>query len=104
VWGLIASQYIAYVMLLVLSTAASPLFVRALRIPYGIQMPLIVVFCLTSAYSLKNSVFDIGQMVVFGVLGFAMKRLGYSPAALVLALGLGAAGGGAGRPSASTSR
>ena len=33
VWGLIASQYIANVMLLVLSTAAIPLFVRALRIP-----------------------------------------------------------------------
>ena len=52
-------------------------------------MPLIVVFCVTGAYSLKNSVFDVGQMVVFGVLGFAMKRLGYSPAALVLALVLG---------------
>jgi putative tricarboxylic transport membrane protein len=89
VWGLIASQYIANVMLLVLSTAAIPLFVRALRIPYGILMPLIVVFCVTGAYSLKNSVFDVGQMVVFGVLGFAMKRLGYSPAALVLALVLG---------------
>ncbi len=36
VWGLIASQYIANVMLLVLSTAAIPLFVRALRVPYAI--------------------------------------------------------------------
>jgi len=89
VWGLIASQYIANVMLLILSTAAIPLFVRALRIPYGILMPLIVVFCITGAYSLKNSVFDIGTMLVFGVLGYAMKRLGYSPAALVLALVLG---------------
>ena len=76
-------------MLLILSTAAIPLFVRALRIPYGILMPLIVVFCITGAYSLKNSVFDIGTMLVFGVLGYAMKRLGYSPAALVLALVLG---------------
>jgi putative tricarboxylic transport membrane protein len=89
VWGLIASQYIANVMLLILSTAAIPLFVRALRIPYGILMPLIVVFCITGAYSLKNSVFDIGTMLVFGILGYAMKRLGYSPAALVLALVLG---------------
>ena len=89
VWGLIASQYIANVMLLILSTAAIPLFVRALRIPYGILMPLIIVFCVTGAYSLKNSPFDVGQMLVFGVLGYAMKKLGYSPAALVLALVLG---------------
>ena len=89
VWGLIASQYIANVMLLILSTAFIPLFVRALRVPYTILMPLIIVFCVTGAYSLKNSVWDVGQMLVFGVLGYAMKKLGYSPAALVLALVLG---------------
>ena len=89
VWGLIASQYIANVLLLILSTAFIPLFVRALRVPYGILMPMIILFCITGAYSLKNSVWDVGQMLVFGVLGYAMKKLGYSPAALTLALVLG---------------
>jgi putative tricarboxylic transport membrane protein len=89
VWGLIASQYIANVMLLILSTAFIPLFVRALRVPYTILMPLIIIFCITGSYSLKNSVWDVGQMLVFGVLGYAMKKLGYSPAALTLALVLG---------------
>jgi len=89
VWGLIASQYIANVMLLILSTAFIPLFVRALRVPYGILMPIIVVLCVTGAYSLKNNVWDVGQMLIFGLLGYAMKKLGYSPAALVLALVLG---------------
>jgi putative tricarboxylic transport membrane protein len=89
VWGLIASQYIANVLLLVLSTACIPLFVRALRVPYSILMPLIVLFCVTGAYSLKNSLWDVGQMLVFGVVGYFMKKLGYSPAALVLALVLG---------------
>ncbi|MEO5845470.1 MAG: tripartite tricarboxylate transporter permease [Caldimonas sp.] len=89
VWGLIASQYIANVMLLILSTVFIPLFVRALRVPYAILMPIIIVFCVTGAYSLKNSPFDVGQMLVFGVLGYAMKKLGYSPAALTLALVLG---------------
>jgi putative tricarboxylic transport membrane protein len=89
VWGLIASQYIANVMLLLLSTLCIPFFVRLVRMPYSILMPLIVLFCVTGAYSLKNNVFDVGQMLVFGVLGYAMKKLGYSPAALVLALVLG---------------
>ena len=89
VWGLIASQYIANVMLLVLSTAFIPLFVRALRVPYSILMPIIIVFCITGAFSLKNSIWDVGQMLLFGVLGYAMKKLGYSPAALTLALVLG---------------
>jgi putative tricarboxylic transport membrane protein len=89
VWGLIASQYIANVLLLILSTAFIPLFVRALRVPYSILMPLIIMFCVTGAYSLKNSLWDVGQMLLFGVLGYFMKKLGYSPAALVLALVLG---------------
>jgi len=89
VWGLIASQYIANIMLLILSTLFIPLFVRAVRIPYSILMPLIVVFCVTGAYSLKNNLWDVGQMLVMGVLGYIMKKLGYSPAALVLALVLG---------------
>ncbi len=89
VWGLIASQYIANVMLLVLSTAFIPLFVRALRVPYTILMPIIIIFCITGAYSLQNSVWDVGVMLIFGVIGYAMKKLGYSPAALTLALVLG---------------
>jgi putative tricarboxylic transport membrane protein len=89
VWGLIASQYIANVLLLIVSTTFIPLFVRALRVPYSILMPLIVMFCVTGAYSLKNSLWDVGQMLVFGVIGYFMKKLGYSPAALVLALVLG---------------
>jgi putative tricarboxylic transport membrane protein len=89
VWGLIASQYIANVLLLILSTLFIPLFVRALRVPYSILMPLIIVFCVTGAYSLKNSLWDVGTMLVFGAVGYLMKKLGYSPAALVLALVLG---------------
>ena len=71
------------VMLLVLSTAFIPLFVRALPVPYTDLMPLIIIFCITGAHSLKNSVWDVGEMLVFGVLDSAMKKLGYSPAALV---------------------
>jgi putative tricarboxylic transport membrane protein len=65
------------------------MFVRALRIPYGVLMPLIIIFCVTGAYSLNNKVWDVGVMLVFGVLGYAMKKLDYSPAALTLALVLG---------------
>jgi putative tricarboxylic transport membrane protein len=89
VWGLIASMYIGNVMLVVLNIAFIPLFVRALRIPYNILMPLIIVFCITGAYSQSNKIWDVGQMLVFGALGFLMKKLDYSPAALTLALVLG---------------
>jgi putative tricarboxylic transport membrane protein len=89
VWGLIASMYIGNVMLVILNIAFIPLFVRALRVPYNVLMPLIIVFCITGAYSQGNKVWDVGLMLVFGVIGYLMRRLDYSPAALTLALVLG---------------
>jgi len=89
VWGLIASLYIANVLLLVLNIAFIPMFVRALRIPYSVLMPLIIVFCITGAYSLNNKLWDVGTMLVFGALGYLMKKLDYSPAAMTLALVIG---------------
>ena len=89
VWGLIASMYIGNVMAVVLNIGFIPLFVRALKVPYNILMPLIIVFCITGAYSLNNNVWDVGEMLIFGVLGYAMRKLDYSPAALTLALVLG---------------
>jgi putative tricarboxylic transport membrane protein len=89
VWGLIASMYIGNVMLVVLNIAFIPLFVWALRLPYTILMHLIVVFCVTGAYAANNRVWDVGLMLVFGVLGYLMKKLDYSAAALTLALVLG---------------
>jgi putative tricarboxylic transport membrane protein len=89
VWGLIASMYIGNVMAVVMNLAFVPAFVWALRIPYNVLMPLIIVFCITGAYSLNNRVWDVGLMLVFGVLGYVMKKLDYSPAALTLALVLG---------------
>jgi putative tricarboxylic transport membrane protein len=89
VWGLIASMWLGNAVLLLMNVGMIPLFVRALRIPYGILMPLIIVFCITGAYALNTRLWDVGVMLVFGALGYLMKKLDYSPAALVLALVLG---------------
>jgi putative tricarboxylic transport membrane protein len=89
VWGLIASMYIGNVILVILNIAFIPVFVRALRIPYSILMSLIIVFCITGAYAANNRVWDVGVMLAFGVVGYLMRKLDYSAAALTLALVLG---------------
>jgi putative tricarboxylic transport membrane protein len=50
---------------------------------------LIVVFCVIGAYSLNNSMFDVGAMVGFGILGYALRKAGYDVAPLLLAFVLG---------------
>ncbi|NPU85705.1 MAG: tripartite tricarboxylate transporter permease [Syntrophaceae bacterium] len=88
-WGVVGSMYIGNVMLLVLNLPLIPLWVQVLRIPDRILYPLILLLCVVGAYSINNSVFDIGVMVAFGVAGFFLKRGGYEAAPLILAFVLG---------------
>jgi putative tricarboxylic transport membrane protein len=88
-WGLIASMYIGNVMLVVLNFFANPIFATMLWVPYAIQAAFVVLFAVIGAYSLNNNPFDVLVMIAFGVLGFAMKRLNYSAAGLILGLVLG---------------
>jgi putative tricarboxylic transport membrane protein len=88
-WGLIASMYIGNVMLVLLNVLLIPVFVRALRVPYAILAPAILVLCVVGAFAANNRMWDVGVMIVFGVVGVGMRLLGYSPAAFITALVLG---------------
>jgi len=88
-WGVIASMYMGNVILLVLNLPLIPLWVQVLRIPDKILYPLIVLFCLLGAYSINNSVFDIGVMLLFGVLGYLLNKFDYEAAPLILGFVLG---------------
>jgi putative tricarboxylic transport membrane protein len=88
-WGVVASMYIGNVMLLVLNLPLIPLWVQVLRIPDRILYPLILLLCVVGAYSINNSVFDIGVMVFFGVVGFSLRMGGFEAAPLILAFVLG---------------
>jgi putative tricarboxylic transport membrane protein len=88
-WGVIASMYIGNVMLLVLNLPLIGLFVQILKVPYAILSPLTVMFVLVGAFALRNSVTDVLATILFGLLGYLLKRYGLEPAPLVLAYVLG---------------
>jgi putative tricarboxylic transport membrane protein len=82
-------MYIGNAMLLVLNLPLIGLWVKILKIPYPILFPLILLFCLIGAYSLNTNPVEIGLMLIFGVLGYLMKKFKYDGAPLVLAMVLG---------------
>jgi putative tricarboxylic transport membrane protein len=88
-WGTIVSMYIGNAMLLVLNLPLIGLWVKVLKVPYYLLYPLILLFCLIGAYSLNNSVGDVVIMLIFGVVGYLMRKFRYDGAPLVLALVLG---------------
>ncbi|HWM81957.1 MAG TPA: tripartite tricarboxylate transporter permease [Pseudolabrys sp.] len=89
VWGLIASMYLGNLVGLILVLTSVPLFAAILRIPFSIIAPIILVICAIGAYTVHNSSFDVILMMVFGVVGYAMKKTGYPLAPMVLAIVLG---------------
>jgi putative tricarboxylic transport membrane protein len=88
-WGTIVSMYIGNAMLLVLNLPLIGLWVKVLKVPYYLLYPLILLFCLIGAYSLNNNVGDVYIMLIFGVVGYLMRKFQYDGAPLVLALVLG---------------
>lgn len=88
-WGVIASMYIGNFVLLLLNLPFVPLFANILRIPKKVLLPLVILFCIIGMYTVNNSIFDIWMMLLFGGLGFLMRKWAYEGAPLLLALVLG---------------
>ncbi|MFZ7101573.1 MAG: tripartite tricarboxylate transporter permease [Peptococcaceae bacterium] len=88
-WGIIGGLYIANVVLLLVNTAMIPLFVATIRAAQPILYPLVGLLCVIGVYSVHGSMFDVWVMLIFGGLGFLMKKGGYPLAGLLLALILG---------------
>lgn len=89
VWGLIASTWIANFFGLFVVLAFAPLFAAVLRAPFAILMPLLIFICSIGAYAVNNRMIDIWYMLMFGVIGWAFKKLDYNMAPMLLALVLG---------------
>jgi putative tricarboxylic transport membrane protein len=89
VWGLIASIYLGHLLTFILCLLAVPLLAMIMRVPYAIITPFIVVISIIGSYSLNNSMLDVFITVVFGIIGYWLRKMKYPLAPLVVALVLG---------------
>src|SRR5437870_3871370 len=89
VWGLIASIYLGHFLTFILCLLAVPLLASIMRVPYAIITPFIVVISIIGSYSLNNSMLDVAFTVIFGLVGYWLRKMKYPLAPLVVALVLG---------------
>jgi putative tricarboxylic transport membrane protein len=54
-------------------------------VPRKILFPIVFVFCIVGAYAIHHSVFDVGILVVFGIIGYYMQKFGFATAPLLIA-------------------
>ena len=89
VWGLIASLLIANAMLLVLNLPMIGLWVKLLTIPKPWLYAGILLFATLGTIGANPSVFELGMLLAFGLLGYLMRLFGYPIAPAVVGLILG---------------
>ena len=89
VWGLIASLYAANLFALLINIAFIPMFVRVLKLPFTILVPIIFILCVVGGYAPTQDMHDVWLMFGFGVAGYLLRKLDYPMAPAVLAIVLG---------------
>lgn len=89
VYSVFIGMMLANVLMLVFGLKAARYFALILKAPYALVGPAIVVLCMTGVFALKNNIVDMAVMLVFGVVGFALRRLGFPVACFVIGLVLG---------------
>jgi len=85
-WGVIMSMYSGNIMLLILNLPLIGIWIKVLKIPYVLLFPLILLLCVIGAYSINNNPVEVVIMIVFGVIGYLMKKFDYAAAPLMMAM------------------
>src|SRR5512136_109085 len=85
VWAVIASMYIGNVMLLILNLPLVGMWAKIVVIPFYILGPIIVFCSVVGTYSIRFQAYDVWVMLIFGVVGYFMRKLGFPVAPMVLA-------------------
>src|SRR5438270_9680539 len=86
---MIAGLILANVVMIALGFAAALSFALLMRVPAPILYTFIVVFCFLGAFALRNDMADVWLTMLFGVLGFFMRRWGLPVPPLVMGVILG---------------
>ena len=89
VWGLIASLYAANLFAVILNILFIPAFIWVLKLPFTILAPIILTLCLVGGYAPTKDMHDVWLMLLFGIVGYLMRKLDYPVAPAVLAIVLG---------------
>lgn len=89
VWGLIASLYIANVMLLVLNLPLIGLWVKMLKIPEPLLYGGILVFATIGTYGISQSWVDLVLLYLMGLMGLAMRVYDFPTAPVIIGMILG---------------
>lgn len=88
-YAIFLGLFIANCAMLFFGMSCQKIFAKVLAIPKEILTPIIFVLCTVGSYALNNSFFDVGLMIVFGIIGYFMNKAEVSVSPMMLGMILG---------------
>ena len=92
VWVVFAAMFFANLSIIVIGFLETKTIINLLRIPFQFLAPMILLLATVGAYAVRGLTIDVVVMFLAGVIGFFLRRSGYSVAGIVLGLILGKSG------------
>ena len=89
VFAIFWSMLLVNVLFFFVGLYGARIFARATLIPLTILWPMVFLFSMVGAYALDQSIIDVWIALIFGVIGYLMKRYGFSVVSLAIGLILG---------------
>ncbi|TBU92569.1 tripartite tricarboxylate transporter permease [Phytopseudomonas dryadis] len=89
VWGLIASLFVANLMLIVINVPMIKIFTKILAVPYWALVPVIAIITSIGVYAVHATTFDLYLMIAIGVVGYILRKMDFPLSAILLGFILG---------------
>jgi putative tricarboxylic transport membrane protein len=89
VWAIIASMFVGNFILLIMNLPLAGWWAKIAMIPPKLLYPIVLIITILGSYTVSNSLFDVGVMLIFGVIGYILKKLDIPMAPIVLTFILG---------------
>lgn len=88
-WGLIASFWVGNILLVLLNVPMIGVWVKLLQVPYRLMYPAALFFIAIGVYSTNDSLFEVGEVLVFGIMGAILMAFDFPVATILLGYVLG---------------
>lgn len=88
-YNIVALIFFSAIVMFVVGQLITPVLVKVVSIPKGQLMPVVVVLSVIGSYAINNRVFDVFVMIIFGFIGYYMKKHDFVAAPLTLGIILG---------------
>jgi putative tricarboxylic transport membrane protein len=88
-YGIFFAMLLANALFLVVGLIGAKVFSRISLVPTTLLWPTVFALCFVGAYGLEQSMVDVWVMLIAGLLGFGLKRYGFSPAPIIMGVVLG---------------